>query len=76
MTFQKSVRLELIDNEIKRVLQESYERAKKILLEHPRELQALAEALMKYETLDADAFKGVIGKARKLQENSSYSSSF
>ena len=51
---------ELVNDEIKKILEDSYERAKKILQEHPKELQALAEALMKYETLDADAYKAVI----------------
>ena len=54
---------ELVHTEIRKLLQESYERAKKILLQHPNELQALAEALMKYDTLDADAVKVVIAKA-------------
>ena len=59
---------ELIDKEIKRILQESYERARKILHEHRRELQALAEALMKYGKLGADEYKAVIGKARQVHE--------
>ncbi|XP_077280729.1 ATP-dependent zinc metalloprotease YME1L [Temnothorax americanus] len=45
---------ELIDNEIKRLLQESYERAKAILKTHMKEHKLLAEALLQYETLDAD----------------------
>ena len=55
--------VESVNNEIKRILQESYERAKKTLEEHRNELQALAQALMKYETLDADAIRVVIAKA-------------
>jgi len=51
---------EAIDGEIKRLLQESYERAKSILKTHQKEHRALAEALLKYETLDADDIKGVI----------------
>jgi len=38
---------ELIDVEIKRILSESYERAKSILKQHSKEHVALAEALMK-----------------------------
>ncbi|XP_011694970.1 PREDICTED: ATP-dependent zinc metalloprotease YME1 homolog [Wasmannia auropunctata] len=45
---------ELIDNEVKRLLQESYERAKTILKTHMKEHKQLAEALLQYETLDAD----------------------
>jgi ATP-dependent metalloprotease len=44
---------ELVDNEIRRILSESYDRAKHILKAHAKEHKALAEALMKYETLDA-----------------------
>jgi hypothetical protein len=38
-------------------LQESYERAKNILKTHQREHKMLAEALLKYETLDAEDIK-------------------
>ena len=51
---------ELKDNEIKSILQDSYNRAKKILEEHQKALKALAEALMTHQTLDADAFKAII----------------
>src|SRR6478752_5327015 len=51
---------ELIDAEIKRILQESYERAKNILRLHAKEHAAIAEALMKYETLDADDVKAIL----------------
>lgn len=51
---------EAIDMEIKRLLQESYERAKAILKSHSREHKALADALMKYETLDADDIKAIL----------------
>ena len=54
---------ELMDSEINKLLQESYERAKKILREHPNQLRALAEALIKCETLDADAIKAVLAHA-------------
>jgi hypothetical protein len=51
---------ELIDSEIKRLLQESYDRAKSILKLHHKELKALAEALIMYETLDADDVKAIL----------------
>ncbi|XP_050426443.1 ATP-dependent zinc metalloprotease YME1L [Adelges cooleyi] len=53
---------ELIDNEIKRILQESYERAKSILHNHRKEHKQLAEALLQYETLDADDIKAILDK--------------
>jgi len=51
---------EAIDSEIKRLLQESYERARGILTSHKKELDSLANALMKYETLDKKEIKEVI----------------
>lgn len=51
---------ELMDREIRSILQESYERAKTILRSHAKEHKALAEALMMYETLDADDVKAIL----------------
>lgn len=51
---------ELVDGEIKKILSDSYERAKAILKSHSREHKALAEALLKYETLDADDVKAIM----------------
>lgn len=50
----------LVDLEIQRILNESYERAKKILKEHETQLHYLAKALVKYETLTLDEIKRVI----------------
>lgn len=49
-----------IDAEIKVILNESYERAKNILKIHAKEHKALAEALLKYETLDAEDVKAIL----------------
>lgn len=58
---------EAVDSEIKRLLQESYDRAKNILKNHPNELKLLSEALLKYETLDAEDVKRVIeGKEPRI----------
>lgn len=51
---------ELIDSEVKRLMQESYERAKAILKAHSKEHKQLAEALIKYETLDAEDVKAIM----------------
>lgn len=51
---------EQIDQEIRRLLQESYERAKCILKTHAREHKALADALLKYETLDVEDVKAIL----------------
>jgi cell division protease FtsH len=42
-----------IDLEIKRLVTENYERAKRLLTEHMSSLKALAEALLEKEVLDA-----------------------
>lgn len=49
-----------IDSEIKRILSESYDRAKNILKGHQKEHKMLAEALLKYETLDAEDIKTIM----------------
>lgn len=49
-----------MDSEIKQILSESYERAKSILKNHQQEHKALAEALLKYETLDAEDIKAIL----------------
>ncbi|KAB0805254.1 hypothetical protein PPYR_02224 [Photinus pyralis] len=51
---------ETVDHEIKRILTESYDRARSILKAHAKEHKALAEALLKYETLDADDIKAIM----------------
>jgi cell division protease FtsH len=42
-----------IDAEVRRIVTEQYERAKKVLLENQALLNAIADALIEYETLDA-----------------------
>lgn len=49
-----------VDHEIKKILSDSYDRAKAILKTHAKEHKALAEALLKYETLDADDIKAIL----------------
>ncbi|XP_012348403.1 ATP-dependent zinc metalloprotease YME1L isoform X2 [Apis florea] len=51
---------DLSDNEVKRLLQESYERAKMILQKHAKELKKVADALLKYETLSSKDVEAVI----------------
>jgi len=53
----------LIDEEVKRISKEAYQRAKKILIEHKTALKALVKALMEKETLEADEVKQVLEKA-------------
>jgi len=51
---------ELVDAEIRKLLDQSYARAKSLLDEKKSEHHRLTEALLKYETLDADDIKAVI----------------
>ena len=44
----------LIDNEVKRIVTESYERAKQIVMENKEPLQRIAEALLEREVLEAE----------------------
>jgi len=43
-----------IDNEVRRLVDEGYERARGIITEHIDSLKALTEALLEYETLDGE----------------------
>jgi len=51
----------LIDLEIKRIIDESYVRAKKELTHHLDKLKALATVLLEKEVLDAEEVKAIIG---------------
>ncbi len=51
---------DVLDQEIKKYLDNSYNRAKHILNTHSRELKIIAEALLDKETLDADQIKKLI----------------
>ncbi|KAG5313567.1 YME1 metalloprotease, partial [Pseudoatta argentina] len=62
---------EIIDNEVKRLLQESYERAKAILKMHAKEHKQLAEALLQYETLDADDVAAIANETGLSKRESS-----
>ncbi len=42
-----------IDDEIKRLIDNSYQRAKELLIKHRPDMDVLAKALLEYETLDA-----------------------
>jgi len=55
---------ELTDSEIKALLDDSYQRATALLSSHRKELGLLAEALLKYETLDAEDVKCIVENKR------------
>ncbi|SEK98906.1 cell division protease FtsH [Atopomonas hussainii] len=50
----------LIDQEVRRFIDESYATAKRILEEHRDKLDVMAEALMKYETIDSDQIDDIM----------------
>lgn len=50
----------LVDAEIKRLVTDGYEEAKKILQKHKKDWETLAKALMEYETLTGDEIKDVL----------------
>jgi cell division protease FtsH len=49
-----------IDKEIRRVVEQGYDRAKTVLTEQREELETLAKALLEYETLSGDEIKVVL----------------
>ncbi|AXI45699.1 cell division protein FtsH [Sulfitobacter sp. SK012] len=51
---------ELIESEVKRIIDEGYDLAAKILLEKQEEFELLAQGLLEYETLTGDEIKRVI----------------
>jgi len=51
----------LIDSEVKRVVTDCYETAKRILESHSQALKDLAEALLDYEVLDSKQIDEIIG---------------
>ena len=50
----------LIDEEVKAIVERNYERARRILEENIDKLHTMAEALMKYETIDADQIRDIM----------------
>jgi cell division protease FtsH len=51
---------EQIDSEVTRLITTAYEEAKQILLAHKTELESLKDALLKYETVDAEDVKRIL----------------
>ncbi len=49
----------VIDQEVQRIIKESYDRAKQILTENKEQLELIAQTLLKVETLDASEIKSL-----------------
>ncbi|WP_220803703.1 ATP-dependent zinc metalloprotease FtsH [Pseudomonas sp. NCCP-436] len=50
----------LIDEEVRRIIDECYETAKRLLIENRDKLDAMAAALMKYETIDSEQIDDIM----------------
>jgi cell division protease FtsH len=50
----------IVDEEIHRLVDESYDQARKILTEHIGDLHIVARGLLEYETLSGDEIKGLL----------------
>ncbi len=50
----------LIDEEVRDFIERNYERAKRLLTENMDKLHAMAKALIKYETIDADQIEDIM----------------
>ena len=55
-----------IDQEVKRLIDEAYAKAKEILLKHKDKLDAIALALLEYETLDGTHIKEIMEHGRLI----------
>ena len=60
----------VIDEEIRRIVDEGERTAREILTEHLDELHALAKGLLEYETLSADEIRRVIKGERIVRDAS------
>ena len=49
-----------IDKEVRAIIDRNYEHARELITNHMNELHAMAEALIKYETIDADQIKEIM----------------
>src|SRR5690606_17726470 len=63
----------LIDAEVKRLVQDAYDEARRILTENIDGLHALAQALLEFETLSGDEIKELLetGKRPEREESGS-----
>ncbi|MBL9181802.1 MAG: ATP-dependent zinc metalloprotease FtsH [Verrucomicrobiaceae bacterium] len=49
-----------IDREVRRLVDDGYERAKQLIMAHRDKIEIIAQALLEYETLDGDQVKDIV----------------
>ena len=59
----------LVDSETRRIVEEAYERATKILKKKMKDLHALAKGLLEYETLSGDEIKDLLAGKKIIRED-------
>jgi cell division protease FtsH len=59
VTFSEATQ-QTIDAEVRRLVSEAYETAKRLLTEKRRQLDVIANALLEFETLTGDELKGLL----------------
>ncbi|SEP60530.1 membrane protease FtsH catalytic subunit [Faunimonas pinastri] len=60
-----------IDSEVRRLVDEGYTEATRLLTEHRSELESLAQALLEFETLSGDEIRGLMDGKRPVREDPS-----
>lgn len=61
----------MIDDEVKRIIDESTQKTRKLVKEKRKEIQALSDLLLKKETIDLKQIVGVLGE-RPFEAKSTY----
>jgi cell division protease FtsH len=60
-----------IDHEVRRLVDEGYEEARRVLTEHKDELEILAQGLLEFETLTGEEIKDLLKGKRPIREDPS-----
>ncbi|SIO94262.1 ATP-dependent zinc metalloprotease FtsH [Vibrio spartinae] len=63
----------LIDDEIRKIIDRNYERARKILLDNMDIMHSMKDALMKYETIDAGQIDDLLERKSEIREPAGWS---
>ena len=59
----------LVDSEVRRIVEQGYKRAKQVLTEHIDDLHKLAKALLEYELLSGDEIKALLRGEPIIRDN-------